>query len=199
MSEIPSKELADHKLALPEASQWKVGRIDLRSPVGKASWPVARVELEHASRGRVTDIASAPGAFDAVFLAAGHIVGVRPPLLRFDVHSASPAADHALAITVAIAIELDGEVYEGASFGVDLVECALSAWLKAISKVHRRSGGLPFGKPRAYQLSGIDPNNDLWIFASEDEGAVLSIQSEFLNDGYTSVELLRGISGAVPG
>lgn len=60
---------------------WTLSKIDLRSPVMANAWPVARLELIHPVRGRVTDIGKAPGAFDAAFIAAGHILGIDPRLL----------------------------------------------------------------------------------------------------------------------
>lgn len=116
------------------ANPWKVGRVDLRSSVAAHAWPTARLELEHETRGRVTDIGSAPGAFDAAFVAASHILGITPTLLRFDVKSHERDSDGALNITVEIAIELDGQRYEGVHTGQDLVECSLNAWLDAATQ-----------------------------------------------------------------
>ena len=45
-------------------------------PRPPSAWPVARVELEHGERGRVTDIASAPGALDAIFTSISQIMDV---------------------------------------------------------------------------------------------------------------------------
>ena len=113
---------------------WSIVRIDIRSPVRRDAWPVARIELEHPTRGRVTDIGKAPGAFDAAFVAASHIVGVSPKLLSYNVRSGGPKPDEALPITIDVTIELDGETYEGTSSGADLVRCSLEAWLDAIAK-----------------------------------------------------------------
>lgn len=112
-------------------SPWKVGRVDLRSSVAANAWPVARLELEHAERGRVTDIGSAPGAFDAAFTAASHILGIAPTLLSYNVRSGGKGEDGALTITCDIELELDGVVYAGSNTGLDLVECSLEAWLDA--------------------------------------------------------------------
>lgn len=117
-----------------DARSWTIKRIDIRSPVHPDHWPVARIELEHPLRGRVTDIGKAPGAFDAAFVAAGHIVGVSPRLLSYEVRSGEPIPDQALPITIDVKIELDGGTYEGTSSGADLVRCSLEAWLDAIAK-----------------------------------------------------------------
>lgn len=117
-----------------DVRQWTVRRIDIRSPVVRDAWPVARLELEHPDRGRVTDIGEAPGAFDAAFVAAGHIIGVSPKLLSYNVRSDPAVPDKALPITIDVDIELDGERYSGSSSGLDLVRCSIEAWLDAIAK-----------------------------------------------------------------
>ena len=113
---------------------WSIVRIDIRSPVRRDAWPVARIELEHPTRGRVTDIGKAPGAFDAAFVAASHIVGVSPKLLSYNVRSGEPKPEEALPITIDVTIELDGKTYDGTSSGADLVRCSLEAWLDAIAR-----------------------------------------------------------------
>ncbi len=128
--------MATEEAAMVDADvrQWQVRRIDIRSPVLKGAWPVARLELEHPVRGRVTDIGKAPGAFDAAFVAAGHIVGVSPQLLSYNVQSGTSVAGEALPIRIDVEIELDGRRYSGSSAGVDLVRCSVEAWLDAIAK-----------------------------------------------------------------
>lgn len=117
-----------------DVRQWRLRRIDIRSPVLKDAWPVARLELDHPTRGRVTDIGTAPGAFDAAFVAASHIVGVQPRLLSYNVRSGSPAEEGALPITIEVEIELDGSKSRGSSSGVDLVRCSVEAWLDAVAQ-----------------------------------------------------------------
>ena len=118
-------------------SPWQVGRVDLRSSVAAHAWPTARLELEHPERGRVTDIGSAPGAFDAAFVAASHILGVNPTLLSYNVRSHQRDSEGALTITIDIAIEHEGKTFSGSNTGQDLVECSLHAWLDA---VHQATG-----------------------------------------------------------
>lgn len=124
---------APEKTNVAGVRDWELRRIDIRSPVLKGAWPVARVELYHPTRGPVTDIGSAPGAFDAAFVAASHIVGVRPRLLSYNVRSGTPAEEGALPITIELSIELDGKTLAGRSSGVDLVQCSVEAWLDAIA------------------------------------------------------------------
>ena len=95
---------------------------------------MARIELEHPPRGRVSDIGTAPGAFDAAFVAAGQIVEIHPHLLSYNVRSGPPGEEGALPITIEVEIELDGKRFVGSGAGVDLVRCSLEAWLDAIAK-----------------------------------------------------------------
>jgi 2-isopropylmalate synthase len=125
----------DSQVVGGDVRHWTLRRIDIRSPVLKDAWPVARLELDHPARGRVTDIGSAPGAFDAVFVAASHIVGVKPQLLSYNVQSGPPGEEGALPITISLEIELNGKTFLGSSSGVDLVRCSVEAWLNAIAQV----------------------------------------------------------------
>lgn len=122
------------RVGAPDVRHWHLRRIDIRSPVLKDAWPVARLELEHPERGRVSDIGTAPGAFDAAFVAAKQIIGVHPHLSSYNVRSGPPGEEGALPITIEIEVELDGERLAGSSSGVDLVRCSLEAWLDAIAK-----------------------------------------------------------------
>lgn len=166
--------------------EWRLSRIDIRSPLASDAWPVARLELHHPVRGRVTDIGTAPGAFDAAFAAASQILAISPRLLAFNVKSAAPTKEGALAIQIDVELELDGQVYRGSSFGVDLVHCSLIAWLAAASKssAARNAGA---GSSRPYQVSGVDENRDLWIFATNDPGAAEAVAAEFRRDNYLEV------------
>lgn len=120
--------------AAAQLKLWKLNRIDLRSPVSEGAWPVARVELEHPSRGRVTDIGSAAGAFDACFTAASQILGITPRLLSYEVRSAPAVIGQSLGIRIDVELEMGDRHFSGTSSGVDLVRCSLEAWLDAASK-----------------------------------------------------------------
>jgi hypothetical protein len=129
-----SEAATPDRVSGPDVRHWHLRRIDIRSPVTKDAWPVARIELEHPERGRVTDIGTAQGAFDAAFVAAGQIVGVHPRLLSYNVQSGPPGEEGALPITITVEIEMDGRRFGGSASGVDLVRCSLEAWLDAIAK-----------------------------------------------------------------
>jgi 2-isopropylmalate synthase len=129
-----SASSAAKDLTGPAVRHWHLRRIDIRSPVMKGAWPVARIELEHPARGRVSDIGTAPGAFDAAFVAASQIVGVHPHLLSYNVRSGPPGDEGALPITIEVEVELGGKTFSGSSSGVDLMRCSIEAWLDAIAK-----------------------------------------------------------------
>jgi 2-isopropylmalate synthase len=47
--------------------RWTLSQLEIRTPHARQSWPVARVELDHGTRGRVTDYRLGAGALDAIF------------------------------------------------------------------------------------------------------------------------------------
>lgn len=174
-----------------ETEQWTLSRIDIRSSVERDAWPVARLSLHHPRRGPVTDIGTAPGAFDAAFNALAHITGVDANLLSYEVRSISSTAE-ALTISVEVVIEIEGRPWVGKSVGVDLVRCSVEAWLQAAQRfsgptdpripTHCRSG-------RRFVVSGLDCNDDLWLFASSDKGTAEAIAEEFIRDEYADVRV----------
>ena len=181
---------ADAEARAPVNGGWRLGKIDIRSPVGDHAWPVARVELIHRTRGKVTDIGTAPGAFDAALAATGHIVGISPRLLSYNVTSHAPAIEGALSATVEMELEYNGETYFGSSFGVDLMKCTLAAWLDAAGKISGVDEVRRERVARPYQVSAVDENVDLWIFASPDAEAARAIELEFGVEGHTQVKTL---------
>jgi 2-isopropylmalate synthase len=117
---------------------WKFSKVDIRSPVSATAWPVARVELEHGERGRVTDIASAPGALDAAFAAVSHMMRVpaRVDMLEMQYVAAEvgEAADEQGAnVLVEIAVDVEGEIYSGRARARDILPCCVSAYIDAVS------------------------------------------------------------------
>jgi 2-isopropylmalate synthase len=118
---------------------WKLSKVDIRSPVAPTAWPVARVELEHGERGRVTDIASAPGALDGAFAAVSQMMGVpaRVDSLEMQYIAADPqepAADgQGASVLVEMTIEVDGEIFAGRARARDILPCCVSAYIDAAS------------------------------------------------------------------
>ena len=66
--------------ALPEppvrCGPWTLSRLEIRTRADGRAWPLARVDVEHDVRGRITDIAVASGGLEAVFKALRQIVGL---------------------------------------------------------------------------------------------------------------------------
>jgi 2-isopropylmalate synthase len=118
---------------------WKLSKVDIRSPVAANAWPVARVELEHGERGRVTDIASAPGALDGAFAAVSQMMGVpaRVDSLEMQYIAADPsepAADgQGASVLVEMTLEVDGEIFAGRARARDILPCCVSAYIDAAS------------------------------------------------------------------
>lgn len=173
-----------------DAMAWTVSRIEIRTSMSGKNWPVARVELTHPRRGRVCEIGTAPGAFDAIYQAASEIVGVAPRLQSFVVRPVAPVENQSLSICVEVELEIDGCVYRGTSFGVDLVRCSLIAWLQAASRPEPTVQNRTSTKDRRFQVSSVDENGDLWVFASSDMGAVEAVETEFLDEGNTDISWL---------
>ncbi|MDP9423883.1 MAG: 2-isopropylmalate synthase [Pseudomonadota bacterium] len=130
--------LAEQSTHRPQAL-WKLSKVDIRAPVSPTAWPVARVELEHGERGRVTDIASAPGALDAAFAAVSHVLGVPGRVDSLDMQYIAadpdePAEDsQGASVLVEITINVEGEVFAGRARARDILPCCVSAYLDAAS------------------------------------------------------------------
>jgi len=118
---------------------WKLNKVDIRSPVSANAWPVARVELEHGERGRITDLASAPGALDAAFLAVSQMMNVPARVDQLDMQYIAadpdePAPDGQGAnVLTEITLEVDGELFAGRARGRDILPCFVSAYIDAAS------------------------------------------------------------------
>jgi len=118
---------------------WKLSKVDIRAPMSANAWPVARVELEHGERGRVTDLASAPGALDASFAAVSHIMGLPARVDSLDMQyiaadaEEAPADGQGASVLVEITIEVEGEVFAGRARARDILPCCVSAYIDAAS------------------------------------------------------------------
>ena len=118
---------------------WKLTKVDIRAPVAANAWPVARVELEHGERGRVTDVATAPGALDGAFAAVSQMMGVpaRVDSLEMQYLAADPdepAPDgQGASVLVEMTIEVEGEIFAGRARARDILPCCVSAYIDAAS------------------------------------------------------------------
>jgi 2-isopropylmalate synthase len=116
-----------------------LSKVDIRAPVSANAWPVARVELEHGERGRVTDIASAPGALDGAFAAISQMMGVAARVDSIEMQYIAADPDEAAAdgqgasVLVDMTIEVDGEIFAGRARARDILPCCVSAYIDAAS------------------------------------------------------------------
>ena len=130
--------LAEVSTQRPQAL-WKLSKVDIRSPVSANSWPVARVELEHGERGRVTDVASAAGALDAAFAAVSQMLGAEARVDSLDMQYIAadpdtPVADgQGASVLVEMTVEVDGEIFAGRARARDILPCCVSAYIDAVS------------------------------------------------------------------
>jgi 2-isopropylmalate synthase len=122
-----------------KADLWRLSKVDIRAPVASGAWPVARIELEQGHRGRVTDIASAPGALDGACAAVSQMMGVpaRVDSLEMQYIAADPdepAADgQSPSVHDEITIDVSGEIFAGRARARDILPCCLSAYIDAAS------------------------------------------------------------------
>lgn len=136
---------------------WSLNKVDIRAPVSASAWPVARVELEHGTRGRVTDIASAPGAMDAAFAAVSQIMAVPARVDKLELQYVSadpdePAEDGQGAnVLVEIAIDVEGDLFAGRARGRDILPCCVAAYIDAAGNAEavRRLRGAATHKAQA--------------------------------------------------
>jgi 2-isopropylmalate synthase len=136
---------------------WSLNKVDIRSPVSANAWPVARVELEHGERGRVTDIASAPGALDAAFSAVSQIMSLPARVDKVEMQYIAadpdePAEDGQGAnVLVEIAIDVEGEIFAGRHRGRDILPCCVAAYIDAAGNAEavRRVRAMNSSKARA--------------------------------------------------
>jgi 2-isopropylmalate synthase len=130
---------------------WSLSKVDIRAPVSASAWPVARVELQHGERGRVTDLASAPGALDAAFQAVSQIMGVPARVDHIEMQYLAADADQPAEdgqganVLVEIAIEVEGEIFSGRARARDILPSCVSAYIDAASNAEavRRVRGTP--------------------------------------------------------
>ena len=118
---------------------WTLSKLEIRTPASANAWPVARVELDHGTRGRVTDLASAPGALDAIFASISQIMGVPARVDALDLQyvaadSSEPSEDvQAAKVLVEIALEVEGEIFCGRARDRDILPCCVAAYIDAAS------------------------------------------------------------------
>lgn len=137
---------------------WTLGKVEIRAAVSDKAHPVARVELDHGERGRVTDIASAPGGMDAAFMAVSHIMGLPARVHQLDMQYVAADPDdpapggQATNVLVEIALEVGHEIFAGRARERDILPCCVAAYIDALSNaeaVQRVRANAPASPVRA--------------------------------------------------
>ncbi|TRO97307.1 2-isopropylmalate synthase [Glycocaulis profundi] len=139
------------------ANLWTLARIEIRAPMTSTAQPVARVELNHSTRGRVTDIATAPGSLDAAFQAVSHIMETPAKVESLDMQYIAadpdePADDGQGAdVLVEMTIGVDGGSYPGRARARDIVPACVTAYIDALNNAiaARRRGQTSGGSAMA--------------------------------------------------
>lgn len=180
---------------------WRVGRVDVRSPLSHRAQHVARVELINHERGRVSDVAPGADVLSAAFAATAQILGCCASVLSL--HSCQrcyPGEANRQSASATIVLDCNGTRRRGTASGDDLLHACLAAFIEAAgSTEYHHCSPLKDGlnatedidllASRPYQASGLDENGDWWLFASEDAGAAEAIADEFRQEGYEPVRL----------
>ncbi|MGY6662144.1 MAG: 2-isopropylmalate synthase [Glycocaulis sp.] len=131
---------------------WELSRVEIRAPLASNAEPVARVELNHPRRGRVTDVAAAPGAMDAAFLAVSHIIGIEGSVDSIDMRYIAAEADEAGKAGQAADVLIDmtvsscGESFTGRARNRDILPACVGAYIDALCNAsavarHRADNG----------------------------------------------------------
>jgi len=124
---------------------WTLSKVDIRAPVAPTGWPVARVELHHGERGRVTDVASAPGALEGAFAAVSQIMDMPARVDSLDMQYAAAGSEDAAAggqgatVVVAMTIAARGEIFAGRARSRDILTACVSAYIDAAGKARAAS------------------------------------------------------------
>ena len=128
--------LAEQETGAPD---WVLSRLEIRSPVAANADPVARVELEHRTRGRISDLASAPGALDAAYQAISQIMEAPARVADIDMqYVAAEADDHApdsqgADVLVELKADVDGEIVSGRARARDIIPACAEAYVDALN------------------------------------------------------------------
>jgi 2-isopropylmalate synthase len=110
---------------------WEFVRVEMRSSSETRMRPFARLTLNHARRGRVSDIGGGNGPFQAVFNALCSATGV-PGELEDLVITQSAGQSHA-----EVRVIVDGKVFAGSGSDTDVIVATTEALLSAFNHIER--------------------------------------------------------------
>ncbi|MEQ8406107.1 MAG: 2-isopropylmalate synthase [Oceanicaulis sp.] len=116
---------------------WTLTRLEIRSLAAANAHPVARVELEHRTRGRMSDLASAPGAMDAAYTAISQLMDAPGRVEDIDMQYVAadpePGADQSADVLVELKAEVFGEIFTGRARARDIIPACASAYVDALN------------------------------------------------------------------
>jgi len=113
-------------------SQWTVLRTELRTTAGRKPKQFARVELEHPTRGRISDIASGDGPVAAAFAAVERITGYETDVISLETRLRTHEGQREFVAD--IEVEIDGRRFTGRARGPDIVTAAIDALLFTLDR-----------------------------------------------------------------
>ena len=113
-------------------SQWTVLRTELRTTAGRQPKQFARVELEHPTRGRMSDIASGEGPVAAAFAAVEQITGYQADVISLETRLRMH--ENVREFVADIEVEIDGRRFSGRARGPDIVTAAIDALLFTLDR-----------------------------------------------------------------
>ncbi len=118
---------------------WTLSRLEIRAPISRQDQPVARIELDHPVRGRVSDLARAPGALDAAYQAVSQIMDAPARVAGIDMQYIAADPDEAGSdgqgadVLVELEAELDGERFPGRARARDILPACVGAYIDALN------------------------------------------------------------------
>jgi hypothetical protein len=104
---------------------WSLSRLEIRAPLTVDGFAFARVEVDHATRGRLCEIGRGTGPVDSMFRAIGQIVGLDAEISTLDVDYRHPQATARIALTVGTMI------FRATATSDDILTSCATAYLKA--------------------------------------------------------------------
>lgn len=145
------KRLADQKREITDSDlcalitgehdggeDWEFVRVEMRLSSEARMRPFARLALNHVRRGRISDIGTGEGPFQAVFNALCSATGVSAELENLSI-TQSAGQSHAEARVL-----VDGRTFAGSGSDADVVVAASEALLAAFNNIERaRKGARP--------------------------------------------------------
>jgi 2-isopropylmalate synthase len=106
---------------------WTVLRTELRTTTGPKAKQFARVELHHAERGRIADVATGDGPLSAIFAAVRRITDVEADVLGLETRLLRSGRTREF--LAEIQLDLDGRQVRGKARGPDVITASIDAFL----------------------------------------------------------------------